>query len=119
MRTGPTNSELRNLIRELKVVAASQNVPFWKRIAFDLEKPTRSRRAVNISRIEKYARQNEIVVVPGKVLGAGEISKSVTVAAWQFSGQAKEKITKAKGSCLSIEDLMRKKPKVSELRILG
>jgi len=115
MRTGPENPELRNLIRELKI----QNAPFWKRIAYDLEKPTRNRRVVNISRIEKNLQKNEIAVIPGKVLGAGEISRSVTVAAWQFSGQAKEKITKAKGTCLSIQELVRKKPKLSEVRIIG
>ena len=115
MRTGPENPELKNLITELKIA----NAPFWKRLAYDLERPTRNRRAVNVSRIDKYAQKNEIAVVPGKVLGAGEISKSVTVAAWQFSGQAKEKITKAKGSCMSLQELMKKKPKLSELRIIG
>ncbi|MBW3022861.1 50S ribosomal protein L18e [Candidatus Woesearchaeota archaeon] len=119
MRTGTANPELRNLIKELKVVSSTQKAPFWKRLALDLEKPTRKRREVNISRINKFAKQNETIVIPGKVLGAGEISKSVTVAAWQFSEQAKEKIIKAKGSCLSIEDLIKKKPKVSEVRTIG
>ena len=119
MRTGPENPELRNLVRELKILSSGQKSNFWSRIAYDLEMPTRSRRIVNISRISKYAKPNEIVVVPGKVLGTGDISKSVTVVAWQFSGQAKEKITKAKGSCMSIQELIKKKPKLSEVRIMG
>lgn len=115
MRTGPENPELRNLIRELKL----QNASLWKRIAYDLEKPTRKRREVNVSRINKYINDNEIAVVPGKVLGAGEIKKSVIVAAWQFSEQAKEKILKAKGSCITIQELLKKKPKLSQVRIIG
>ena len=119
MRTGTTNPELRKLIEELKKTSISQKAGFWKRIAIDLEKPTRQRRNVNISRIERCANKNELVVVPGKVLGAGEISKSVIVAAWQFSGQAKEKIIKARGDCMSLQELLAKKPKVSEMRIIG
>lgn len=119
MRTGTTNPELKKLIEELKKASISQKAGVWKRIATDLEKPTRQRRNVNISRIDRYAGKNELVVVPGKVLGAGEISKSIIVAAWQFSGQAKEKIIKAKGDCMSLQELLAKKPKVSELRIIG
>lgn len=119
MRTGPTNQELKKLIEELKKASALQKVGFWKRIAFDLEKPTRNRRAVNISRIDKSSNGKELIVVPGKVLGAGEINKSVIVAAWQFSSQAREKIKNAKGDCMSIEELIAKKPKLSDLRIIG
>ncbi len=119
MRTGPTNEELSRLISELRKASAVQKVGLWKRIAFDLEKPTRNRRVVNLTRIDKNSNKNELVVVPGKVLGAGEITKGVIVAAWQFSGQAKEKIIKAKGDCMSIEELLAKKPKLSEVRIIG
>jgi len=110
---------LRTLIQELKKASAVQKVGFWKRLAVDLEKPARNRRAVNVSKIEKNANGKELIVVPGKVLGTGEISKSVIVAAWQFSNQAREKILKAKGDCMSIQELVAKKPKLSELRIIG
>jgi large subunit ribosomal protein L18e len=119
MRTGPTNQELRNLIVELKKASITNKVGLWKRLAIDLEKPTRSRRVVNLTRIDRNSNKNELVVVPGKVLGAGEITKSVIVAAWQFSGQAREKIIKAKGDCMSLQELLAKKPKLSEVRILG
>lgn len=119
MRTGPTNEELRNLVLELKKASATQKVGLWRRIAYDLERPSRKRRVVNLSRIEKNANKNELIVVPGKVLGAGEIKKSVIVAAWQFSQQAREKIIQANGECMSIQELLAKKPKLSEVRIIG
>jgi large subunit ribosomal protein L18e len=58
------------------------------------------------------------VVVPGKVLGAGSLEHSVSVAAFSFSDQAKVKISKAKGKCLSILDLLESNPKGSDVRIL-
>ncbi|GAG29486.1 unnamed protein product, partial [marine sediment metagenome] len=49
-RTGPTNEHLRKLIAELKKLSIEQNAAIWKRIALELERPTRQRRIVNISR---------------------------------------------------------------------
>ena len=107
------------LIQELKRLASEQKVGVWSRIAEDLERSTRNRRIVNLSRLNRFTNDNEIIIVPGKVLGAGNIDHKVTVAAWNFSGQAKEKIEAVKGQCLTIAELARKNPKGSNMRILG
>jgi large subunit ribosomal protein L18e len=60
-----------------------------------------------------------MVVVPGKVLGTGEIGHSVTVAAFSFSNRAREKIEGARGRCVSFVDLIKKNPKGSNVRIIG
>lgn len=112
------NRNAKSLIDSLRKLSIEQKVNIWKRIASDLEKPSRQRRIVNLSKIDQYAKENETVIVPGKVLGNGELSKSVTVAAFSFSEQAKDKISK-KGSFLSINELAQKNPKGSRVRILG
>ena len=117
-RTGPTNPYLRELIEKLRKKWLEVNAPIWKTVAEKLEKPTRKRVEVNLSRIERYAKENEVVLVPGKVLGMGNLTKKVTVAAWAFSKSAKEKIEKAGGKILSIEELMEKNPKGSKVRIM-
>jgi large subunit ribosomal protein L18e len=114
-RTGPTNQELEILIDELRQLSLSERAPFWKRIATDLAKPTRQRRAVNLSRINRYAKSNETVVIPGKVLGTGDPNEKITVAAWQFSQSAKEKLK----NNLTIKELMKKNPKAKKLKIIG
>lgn len=114
-----TNYQLINLVRELKKKSIEDNVGLWKRIASDLEKPTRQRRIVNLSKISLYANENELIVVPGKVLGDGELSKKVLIAAFSFSDSAKEKVLASKGTIMSIEELLKKNPKASEVRILG
>ncbi|HDD72605.1 MAG TPA: 50S ribosomal protein L18e, partial [Candidatus Aenigmarchaeota archaeon] len=45
-----------------------------------------------------------VIVVPGVVLGSGEITKPVSVAALRFSKSAEEKIKKAGGKCMSLEE---------------
>ncbi|MBU0979562.1 MAG: 50S ribosomal protein L18e [Nanoarchaeota archaeon] len=113
-----TNPQLRSLIEELKKAAAMQQAPIWKRIAQDLDRPSRQRRAVNISRINTYSKDEDTVVVPGKVLSVGELDHKVTIAAFSFSGSAKDKINKV-GAALSIKELMMKHPKGEKVKIIG
>ena len=106
-RTGPSNEYLIQLISELKKVAATQKAGVWSRIAEDLSKPTRSRRAVNTSRINRTTAADETIIVPGKVLGAGPGDHSITVAAFSFSAGARQRIQEAKGRLpLGIEPMM-------------
>ncbi|MEK6841071.1 MAG: 50S ribosomal protein L18e, partial [Nanoarchaeota archaeon] len=116
--TGPTTLELRKLIIELRKLASKQKVKLWKRIANDLEKPTRKRREVNLYKINKYTRNNEIALVPGKVLSLGNLDKKLTIAAYQFSKQAKEKINKI-GKAITIKELIKENPKGKKVRIIG
>lgn len=118
-RTGPTNPLLGELIRELKRRSNGQSVNLWRRIAIDLEKPTRQRRAVNLSKINRYTKDNEIVVIPGKVLGSGILEHKLTISAYQFSEQAKDKIQKAGAKIVSLLELSKEKPDGKGIRIIG
>ena len=114
-----THPRLAKLIETLKELALKENAPIWKRIAKELNKPTRQRIVVNLMKINKYVNENEIALVPGKVLSMGELTKKLTVAAFQFSERAKEKIIKSGGKALTIEELIKQNPKGSNTRIIG
>lgn len=117
-RTGASNIQLKKLIVGLKTLSRKEKTPLWNLLAFELEKPTRSRREVNLSKIELYANDNDTIVVPGKVLSAGELKKKVHVAAFRFSESAKAKINKA-GKALTLEELMKKNPSGKGVRVFG
>ena len=119
MRTGPSNEHLQTLIQDLRHHASQKKAPFWRRIAEDLEKPTRQRRNVNVSRLARNTAANEVVIVPGKVLGSGIVSHGITVAAWSFSEGARKKITESKGKCITIQELLKEKPDGKDVRIIG
>lgn len=116
--TGPTNPNLKNLIRELKKLSKKEDVKIWRAVAKNLEKPTRQRRIVDLDRISRVTKENENIVVPGKVLSKGNLTHKITIAAWQFSEKAKEKIKK-KGKAISIQDLIKENPKGKKIRIIG
>ena len=113
------NQQLTSLITELKKAAIIQKVNLWKRIANDLDKPTSKRRIVNLSRINRYCKDNEVIVVPGKVLSVGELDKKLTIAAYDFSGNAVQKITKSGSKAITIYELLKKNPNGSKVRIIG
>ena len=105
--TGPSDPNTVALIRDLRKKGASDKKhSFWTVLSKRLEKPRRQRPAINLSKISRYAKKTELIVVPGKVLASGEIKGSYTVAALNFSVTAEEKIVKAGGKALSLRDLM-------------
>ena len=118
MRRQKTDQHLADLIQELKKKSNEHNVLIWKRVANDLAKPTRQRRIVNLYKLNKNTKEGEVVIVPGKVLGVGELNHKVTVAAWSFSGSALEKINKI-GKAIEINELLKESPKGKKVRILG
>jgi len=113
------NEQLQRLIQELKRKSIEEKVRIWKRIASDLEKPTRNRRIVNLSKIDRYTRNNETIIVPGKVLGSGDLNKKITIAAYAFSEQALNKIKSSSGKAIYIDELMKSNPKGNKVKIIG
>ena len=84
-----------------------------------MEKPTRKRRIVNLSKINRYTKENDIIVVPGKVLGSGNLEHKVTIAAYKFSNSAKEKIKKAGAKMIPLLELSNESPKGKRIKIIG
>ena len=118
-RTGPSNIHMRELIAHLRKESTSQKAGLWSRIAEDLELPTRKRRIVNLSRLSRFTKANETVIVPGKVLGSGVLEHGLVIAALSFSEGAKERIEQAKGKCITIAELLKQNPKGKDVRIIG
>ncbi|MBT3940772.1 50S ribosomal protein L18e [Candidatus Woesearchaeota archaeon] len=117
-QTKSTNSILRKLLANLKKQSNQNKVKIWASLASNLSKPARIQRTVNLTHLERYGKAGETLVVPGKVLGTGVLSKKMTVAAWRFSEKAFQKINKT-GTAISIDELMKKNPAGKKVRIIG
>lgn len=113
-----TNQNLVMLVQELKKASNTHKSRLWKRVAADLEKAARQRRIVNLAKLNRFTKENETIVVPGKVLGAGSLSHKLTVAAFSFSQSAKDEINK-NGKAIPISDLIKEDPKGKKIRIIG
>ena len=118
MESKSTNIYLQSLIKSLKKRSREHKARICKYIAYLLSRPKRLRISVNLSKINRYTGSGDTVIVPGKVLGAGELNHPVTVAAFKFSVSAKSKIEKSGGRIISIEKLIEENPKGSNVKII-
>ncbi len=119
-KPGPkSNDELVALLASLRKASRAQKAPIWSDVADRLQGPSKNWAEVNLSRLSRVAPKGATVLVPGKVLGAGAMGHAVTVAAFQFSASARDKISGAGGSPITIEELLRKSPKGSGVKIIA
>jgi large subunit ribosomal protein L18e len=117
-RTLPTNPKTRRLIKLLRKASSSNESAVWRTLSDSLSTPTRQRVSMNVSKIDRLAEEGDVVAIPGKVLGFGNIGKKVDVAALSFSQSAKDKIAQAGGKALTFEALMIANPHGKNVRIL-
>jgi large subunit ribosomal protein L18e len=113
------NSELVRLIVELRRAARSHRAPIWATVADRLERPRHRVVPVNVGHLERLAETGETVVVPGKLLAHGPLSKPLTVAAFAYSKDARTKIHAAGGVAISVHDLIKVKPDGAGVRLLA
>ena len=112
------NQTLIDTIKALEDASKESGKALWKAIAKELDKPKRIRAVVNLSRIDRHTNEGDIVAVPGKVLAAGNLSKGVKIAAFNFSEGAVEKIKAAKGDHMSLIELLESGVETSQIRIM-
>jgi len=112
------NPELLKTIKELRTSARKTGKPIWAALAEELERSKRSRVSVNLSTIERHTDEGDIVAVPGKVLASGSLTHPVTVAAFDFSGLARQKILASKGESKSLTQLLTEGVDASKVKIL-
>lgn len=89
----------------------------WMPLSSILSGPRVGFSNINIQDINSLEglKDNEIVVVPGKVLSQGNLDKKIKVAALSFSEKAKEKL---KGSCSLLIDEIKKNPGAKGIKIV-
>jgi large subunit ribosomal protein L18e len=113
------NSELVRLIVELRRTARTQKAPIWASAADRLERPRHRVLPVNVGHLERLAKSDDTILVPGKLLSEGKLSKKLTVAAFAYSKDARTKIHAAGGVAISVHDLLRTRPDGAGVRLFA
>ena len=112
------NQALIDTIQALENASKKSGKAIWKALAEDLNKSKRSRVAINLSRIDRYTEEGEVVAVPGKVLAAGRLSKPLKIAAYSFSEGALEKIKAAESEYMTLDELLASEIEPNQIRIM-
>lgn len=111
--TGPSNYYIRKLIRDLW----KTKIKIWRVISKKLRNSRKNRISPNLYRINKLTKENDVIVIPGKVLGMGELDHSLTIACLDCSKSARQKIESSGSNLISIEELLKQNPKGSGVKI--
>ncbi|HLF53803.1 MAG TPA: 50S ribosomal protein L18e [Candidatus Nanoarchaeia archaeon] len=92
--------------------------PAWLKFAKILSQSTKKHSSVNLEEIDKQTSLGDTVLVPGKVLSVGDITKKIRICSFGISKEALERLTKTKSEWVSILDEIKKNPKAEGLKII-
>lgn len=107
------------MAKDLKKASKKNDAPIWSKLAEYALKPSVARRTVNIKKISQFTKDNDVVVVPGKVLGTGNISHKITLFSFSISNAAADKILGAGGKILNYSSMIEQNPTGKGVTILG
>jgi large subunit ribosomal protein L18e len=108
-----------NTIWTLRNAFKRNKAPIWRALQEELAGPRANRREINVRRLAQITKADEVVVVPGKVLGTGSLGHKLTVCAFSISETATKKIIESGGRVLTFNDLINKHPDGKGVRIIG
>lgn len=108
-----------NTIWSLRNAFKRNKAPIWRALQDELAGPKANRREINVRRLSEITKADEVVVVPGKVLGTGSLGHKLTVCAFSISETAARKIKESGGNVVTFDDLINKHPHGKGVRIIG
>ncbi len=113
-----TSPVLSNTIIQLNELSRKNQSTFWRDIAERLSAGRRRYASVDLGKIERLCNEGDTVVVPGAVLGGGNLRKKITVSALRFSSSAVDKIASVGGKHTSLVQMAEENPKGTNIKII-
>lgn len=102
----------------IEAVNVAKKQAAWLPVAKILSGPLQNYFTFNLSEIDKHAKEGDTIVILGKVLGSGDLSKKVRICALSISSSAKDKLKKTKSEFVTLADEIKKNPKAEGIKLL-
>ncbi len=102
----------------VETIIKAKKLKPWLKISHLLSYPRSKRIEVNLNKINNESKEGDTIVVPGKILGQGEIDKKLVVVAFNFSNEAREKLKNQKCETKTILEEIKQNPKAEGIRII-
>ena len=114
-----TDGVIADTIWALRMASKKTKAPLWKEVERRLLNSRANRREVNVDKLSKFTNEGDVIIVPGKILGAGNLGHSIIVYAYSVSKIASRKINEAGGQIIALPDLIQRFPNGSGVKIIG
>ena len=102
----------------IETILAAKKHPKWKRIAQHISGSRRKYLEFNLNEIDAKSSEGDTIVISGKVLGGGFLTKKIRICAMSFSESALFKLKNTKSEAVKIIDEIKKNPKAEGVKIL-
>jgi large subunit ribosomal protein L18e len=103
---------------ELILLLKKQKNVFWIKIAKYISRPKRKTICVNLDKINKYGEPKMTLIVPGKILSRGDITKKLILSSLSVSEQAKAKIKESRSVYMNLRELLQKNPEAKDIKLI-
>lgn len=113
------NTLVYDTTRALSKAFKNNKAPLWRALEKELAGTSANRREINVRRLAEITSPNEVVAVPGKVLGTGSLGHKLTVCAFSISETAAKKVIESGGKVMTFDDLIKEHPDGRGVRIIG
>ena len=107
------------MVKDLKQASKKNEAAIWSKLADLALKPSSTKCTVNLTRINKITKENDVLFVPGKVLGTGNMSHKITLSSFSISTTAANKIIQSGGNIITYSDMIKKFPTGKGVIIFG
>jgi len=99
------------------IIAGKKNAS-WEIVAHKISIPRRKRLDLNLNEIDEKSKEGDIVVVPGKVLSKGQITKKIKISALGYSESAMKKLKTSKTEFNFINEEIKSNPEAKKIKLL-
>ena len=113
------NQVVLHMVKDLKQASKKNEAPIWSKLADLALKPSSSKRTINLTRINRITKESDVLFVPGKVLGTGNLSHKITLSSFSISTTAANKIIQSGGNIMTYSDMINKFPTGKGVIIFG
>jgi len=90
----------------------------WRKVVGILSGSTKNYKSINLFEIDKQSKAGDTVVVVGKILSEGELTKKIKICALSVSKKAEVRIKESKSEIVSILEEIKKNPKAEGVKVL-
>lgn len=102
----------------VETILAAKKQPKWRKVAQRLSGSRKKYLEMNLNEIDSKSQEGDTVIVTGKVLGNGTLSKKLKICAMAFSNSAIIKIKQHKGEAVDIAHEIKNNPKAEGVKLL-
>ena len=91
----------------------------WLQIAKLIAGPARKYSNFNLDQIDAKSKDGETILIAGKVLGTGNLTKKVKICALAFSHSALERLKRSKHEACFIKDEIKSNPSAKGIKLIS